>query len=182
MDEIVKQLILLKPMIMVSAIGTILLMVVLLLSCRVFKWNKKNLGIIGFFYEATVLDSVTLAICLLKFFLIISLFFNKGRSEPVHILFFGMLVIAYNLCRRKWKEFFVSIFNGAVIMCVLYVSNFLLSYLREILFDVKIAIALVFLGIFLFLYTLYDIASCVLNIVDSRQKTTTPVKNKGERV
>lgn len=179
MDEFIKQLLLLKPLIVISAVGTVILAIVLLLCCLKFKWNSGGIRIMGFFYDATMLDSVTLAICLLKFFLVISLFFNKGRIAPVHIIFFGVLVVAYNLCRRKIKEVFVSIFNGVVIMGVLYVSNFLLSYLREILFDVKIAIALVFLSVFLLLYTLYDIASCVLNIVSDR-RVATPESIKGE--
>lgn len=179
MDELIKQLILLKPMIVISAVGTVAIALVLLICCRKFKWTGSGIRIIGFFYDASMLDSVTLAICLLKFFLVISLFFSKGRIALIHILFFGVLVVAYNICRHKIKEVFVSIFNGAVIMGVLYVSNFLLSYLREILFDVKIAIALVFLAVFLLLYTLYDIASCVLNIV-SDKRVIRPENNKGE--
>ena len=179
MDEFIKQLILLKPMIVISAVGTVILALVLLICCRKFKWNGGGIRIMGFFYDASMLDSVTLSICLLKFFLVISLFFSKGRIAPVHIIFFGVLVIAYNICRRKIKEVFVSLFNGFVIMGVLYVSNFLLSYLREILFDAKIAVALVFLSVFLLLYTLYDIASCVLNIV-SDKRVSTPESIKGE--
>lgn len=179
MDELIKQLILLKPMIIISAIGTLVVLAVLLILGRRFKWTGGGTRIIGFFYDATMLDSVTLAICMLKFFLVISLFFTKGRIASVHIIFFGVLVIAYNLCRRKIKEMFVSLFNGFVIMGVLYVSNFLLSYLREILFDVKIAIALVFLAIFLLLYTLYDIASCILSIV-SDKRPILPDDSKGE--
>lgn len=179
MDELIKQLILLKSTVIIAAVGTVIIALALWLCCRKFKWTGKTTRIIGFFYDATMLDSVTLAICMLKFFLVISLFFNKGRIELIHILFFGVLVLAYNICRRKIKEVFVSLFNGVVIMGVLYVANFLLSYLREILFDKKIAVALVFLSIFLLLYTLYDIASCVLSIV-SDKRPIEPKDAKGE--
>lgn len=179
MDELIKQLVLLRSTMVIAAVGTVIIAFTLWLCCRKFKWTGKTTRIIGFFYDATMLDSVTLAICMLKFFLVISLFFNKGRIELIHILFFGMLVLAYNICRRKLKEVFVSLFNGCVIMGVLYVANFLLAYLREILFDAKIAVALVFLAIFLLLYTLYDIASCVLSIV-SDKRVAEPDNVKGE--
>ena len=179
MDELIKQLVLLKSTIIISGVGTAVLLILLLISIRKFSWSGKNIRIFGFFYDATMLDSVTLAICMLKFFLIISLFFNKGRIGMIHILFFGALVLVYNLCRRKIKEMFVSIFNGLVIMGVLYVANFLMAYLREILFDKKIAVALVFLSIFLLLYTLYDIVSCIHNIV-SDKRVLEPKKVEGE--
>ena len=169
METIVEQLILLKPFVVISAIGTLAITVFFLVFCRRFSWNEKNIRAIGFFYDASIADTVTLAICILKLFLVISILSTKGRIELIHICFFGVLVLVYNICRHNLKDMCVSLFNGLVIMGVLYVSNFLLSYLREVLFDIKIVVALFFLAIFLILYSLYDIAGCILAIVNSRR-------------
>ena len=180
MDALIDQLILLKTLVIISAVGTFLLTIFLLLSCKRFRWKDKNIRLIGFFYEASMSDTITLAVCLLKFFLVLSLLFTKGRIELIHIYFFGALVLAYNICRHNLRDMGVSIFNGVVIMAVLYVANFLWVYLNEILFDIKIAVALVFLAIFLLLYAAYDIACCVLTIVNSRKtlQTKNGVKSK----
>lgn len=169
-ETVIDQVILLKPLMITAGIGTIVILILLLVSSRQFSWNAWNVRIIGFFYESRMTDSVLLSICLVRFFLVLSIIFSKGKIYPVHIYFYGMLIITYNLIRHRLKEMFVSIFNGVLIMGILYVSGFLMSYLTNVLFDVKIVIALVFLEIFLVLYALYDMAGCVLNIVTSRKE------------
>lgn len=167
-ETLIDQIILLKPFLITTAIGTIVLLTILLISSRKFSWNSWNVRIIGFFYESKMTDSVLLSICLVRFFLVLSILLTKGTIHPVHILFYGMLILMYNIIRHRIKEMFASIFNGVLIMGILYVSGFLISYLTNVLFDIKIVIALVFLEIFLMIYALYDLASCVFNIVSSR--------------
>lgn len=170
LDAVVEQMILMKSLIIISAVSTVVLTVACIIFCRYFHWEHHNIRLMGFFYDLSMADTFVLAVCMLKLFFIISLLFNKGRIETVHICFFGALVLVYNLFRRKWKDMLVSIFNGTVIMGVLFVSNLLLSYLKEVLFDVKIAIALVFLALFLILYAIYDVGQCILSIIESREK------------
>lgn len=169
-EAIVEQMILLKSMIIVAAVSTIILTILCLVYCRRFSWESSNMKLIGFLYDMNMSDTFVLAVCMLKLFLVVSLLFNKGRIEIVHIAFFGVLVLIYNLSRRKIKDAAVSLFNGTVIMAVLFVSNLLLSYLREVLFDIKIAAALAFLAVFLVLYAVYDVGYCILSIVDSRER------------
>lgn len=168
--DIINQIILLKTMIIVTAVGTLLLLGVLTVMCSKFSWQKYNLRVIGFFYDAKLYDSVLLAVCLLKFYLVISILITKGTIYPVHIFFYGGLVLIYCILRHKIKETLVSLFNAVLIMGILYVAGFLISYLENVLFDVKIVIALAFLAIFLILYALYDMASCIFNIVSSRDE------------
>lgn len=169
LENIVEQIMLLKSMIVIAAVGTIALTVFCLIYCRKFSWTSSNLKLLGFFYGMDMADTFVLAVCMLKLFLVISLLFSKGRIELIHIYFFGVLVIVCNFFNRKLKGVFVNLFNGAIIMGVLFVSNLLLSYLREILFDVKIAIALIFLAVFLILYAAYDVGYCVLSIIERRE-------------
>jgi len=166
--QVITQIVLLKNMIIVTGVGTVLLLITLLFLCRRFSWEKRNLRLIGFFYEARMYDSVLLAICLVRFYLVISILITKGTIYPVHIFFYGALVLLYNIIRHNLKEMFVSVFNGVLIMGILYVAGFLISYLENVLFDVRILIALIFLAIFLVLYALYDMAGCILNIIESR--------------
>jgi len=169
-DTIIDQIILLKPLMITTAVGTVLILATLLISSRKFSWNAWNVRIIGFFYDAKMTDSVLLSICLVRFFLVISILISGGDIYPIHIYFYGLLIITYNIIRHRLKEMAVSVFNGILIMGILYVSGFLMSYLQNVLFDIKIVIALVFLGIFLLLYALYDMAGCMLNIVNSRSE------------
>lgn len=179
-DAVIEQLILLKPMLITTCIGTVIILTILLFFSRRFSWNAWNVRIIGFFYEAKMSDSVLLSICLVRFYLVISILITMGRIYPIHIYFYGMLIITYNLIRHRFKEMLVSIFNGILIMGILYVSGFLMSYLKNVLFDIKIVIALVFLGIFLVLYALYDMAGCILNIVNSRGEVKVSIDEEEE--
>lgn len=169
LENILKQIMLMRSFIVIAAVGTLLLTVLCLVYCRKFSWNSSNLKLMGFFYDMGMADTFVLAVCVLKLFLVISLLFSKGRIENIHIYFFGILVLVYNLFNRRLKDVIVSIFNGAIIMGVLFVANLLLSYLREILFDIRIAAALVFLAVFLILYAAYDVGYCILSIVEHRE-------------
>lgn len=169
-EIIIDQIILLKPLMITTGIGTAILLTMLLILSRKFSWNAWNVRIIGFFFDAKMSDSILLSICLVRFYLVISILVTKGKIDIVHILFYGGLILVYNIIRHRFKEMIVSIFNGVLIMGILYVSGFLISYLENVLFDIKIVIALIFLGIFLVLYALYDMAGCVLNIVNSREE------------
>lgn len=169
-ETIIDQIILLKPMLITTGIGTVIILTILLFSSRRFSWNHWNVRVIGFFYESKMSDSVLLSICIVRFFLVISILLSKGRFSIIHIYFYGMLILLYNIIRHNVKEMFVSVFNAVLLMGILYVSGFLISYLENVLFDIKIVVALVFLGVFLVLYALYDLAGCVLNIVNSREE------------
>lgn len=181
LENILEQIMMMKSLIVIAAVGTIILTILCLVYCRKFAWESSNLKLIGFFYDMDMSDTFVLAVCMLKLFLVISLLFTKGRIETVHIYFFGVLVIVYNIFNRKLKDVVVSLFNGAIIMGVLFVSNLLLSYLREILFDYKIAIALVFLAIFLIMYATYDVGYCILSIVEHREYKDRMKREKEEK-
>lgn len=178
LENILEQIMLLKSLIVIAAVGTIALTIFCLVYCRKFSWRSSNLKLIGFFYGMDMSDIFVLAACMLKLFLVISLLFSKGRIENIHILFFGVLVILCSFFNKGLKNVLVSLFNGAIIMGVLFVSNLLLSYLREILFDIKIAISLVFLAVFLILYAAYDVGCCVLSIVERRENREQNNKSK----
>lgn len=175
LDSVIGQIILLKPTIITTAIGTVLIISLLLFGSRQFSWNARNVGLIGFFYEISAKECIMLALCMLKLFLVISMLFTKTRIAVVHIVFFAVLVLLYNILRHQIKEMLISIFNGAIIVGVLYVTMFLISYLRNVLFDVRIFIGLILLCIFLVLYAMYDVAWSLLNIVSGRPMTYTPM-------
>ncbi len=175
LEAVIGQIILLKPTIITAAIGTVLVIIVILSFSREFSWNARNVGLIGFFYEISNKECILLATCLLKLFLVISMLFVKTKIAVVHIVFFGVLVLIYNILRHNIKEMLISVFNGAIIMGVLYVAMFLISYLRNILFDIRILIGLILLSIFLILYAMYDVAWSILNIVSGRPMVYTPM-------
>lgn len=170
LEDIVKQLMLLKPTIITSAVGMVTFMVVMLIICNKFSFTGKNLKILGFFFDMKVSDSISLAVSILKFFLIVSMFFAGGKIQTVHIVCFAMLVVVFNICQLKIKSVLVSFFNSTVIIGVLMLIKFLVAYMHDVLFDVRILIAVVLLGIFLTLYTIYDIGLCVSIIIDRRSK------------
>ena len=168
LEEIVKQLIYLKPMIFTSAVGMILFMVSFLIVCNKFSFQEKNLKFIGFFYEMKVTDSIALAVSMLKLFLIFSLIFTKGRIQTIHIVVFVLLVVIFNVCEHRIKECLVSFFNSTVIVGVLLLIKFLSSYMADVLFDARILIAIVLMIAFLLMYALYDVAYCAATIVSKR--------------
>lgn len=170
MEEVIKQLILLKPLVAVAAVGTIIFTIAFIIILKTFSFQERTLKLMGFFYDMKVADSMAIAVTLLKFYLVISLAFMKGRVELIHIVMYGILIIFFNLYIRRIKDVLVSVFNGAVVIGVLQITKFLVSYLTKVLFDKRILVALVLIGIFLALYSIYDIFCCIASIIDKRSK------------
>ena len=169
LEAVVEQIIALKLVIVCSAVTTLVLTVIGLVFCKVFSWRGKNIKLLGFLYGLSVADTIALAICIMKLFVVVSILLSGGRIQPVQIATYAVLVLAYQSCLRDFKEFVSGLINTTIIIGVLVVANMLSSYLREILFDYTIAIALVLLGLFLVLFALYDIACCVLCMVERRE-------------
>lgn len=155
-------------MLFVSAVGMIVFMVTMLIICNKFSFQEKNLKLVGFFFDMKILDSIALAVSILKFFLLFSLLFTKGRIETVHIVVFVALVVIFNICEHKFKDALVSFFNSAVIVGVLLLIKFLTSYLTDVLFDARILIAIILIAVFLLLYGVYDITLSIATIVNKR--------------
>lgn len=181
MEEVVKQLIYLKPMVATAAVGTIILTIALVSILKNFSFQDKYLKLMGFFYDMKTADCIALSVTLLKFYLVLSLAFIKGNVQSVHIFCYGMLIIIFNLCIRKLKDGVVSIFNGLVIMGVLQITKLLVAYLTNVLFDFKILFALILIGVFLLLYSIYDISCCASSIIDKRSRLEKKLETEVEK-
>lgn len=165
-EEVIKQIMLLRNFIITAAVGTLLLMSAFFVCSRRFSFRRQNLKLMGFLFEMRMRDTFMLSASLLKVFFVLSLLFSGGKIERIHILFFGILAIGCNFGGKKGKDMLVGLFNGIVMTGVLFVAGLLSSYLRDVLLDFKIAAALAALAVFLMLYTLYDMGCCVLAIVE----------------
>lgn len=168
-EDIVRQIMQLKTFIITAAAGNILLTAAMFFACRRFTFRRKNLKLVGFLFDMGMRDTFMLATALLKVFFVLSLFIAGGKTERIHVLFFGVLAVVCSFWGKRVKDVAVSLFNGTVMTGVLFLASLLASYLRDVLFDFRIAAALVVLAVFLMLYALYDLGCSVLSVVEMRR-------------
>lgn len=169
LDSILEAVMQLRTFILVSGIGIVVVGLFFLLRCRTFDWNKRNLKEIGFFYNLSVWDTVGVACCFVKVFLIISILITMGKVDVIHMIIFGILEIFYIVHRRSIQGVLLDVVLCTVSVIVMNIMNMLHHYLKDIVFDVRIASVIVLLGILLCLYSIYDLLHCVKVIVDSRK-------------
>ena len=169
LDSILEALMQLKTFILVSAIGIVIVGIFLLIYCRKFSFTGKNLKTMGFFYNLSVWDTVGLACCYMKTFLIFSILLTSGRVDFIHIIIFCVLDICYIVHRRSFKGVLLDVVLSVVSIVVLNIMNMLYHYLNEILYDVKIVVVVWLLGILLCLYSIYDLMHCVKTVVEKRE-------------
>lgn len=167
---VIDQIILFRITIIVTIIGVLIILALFLTVTARFNWLSRNIRIIGFCYAMRRKEAMMISVCMLKYFLAISLFFYQGHIYPIHMVAYGALTVVYILMRRTVKDMLVSLFNGAVIMASLYLANFLISYLVNIYHDNMIMAILVCLIVFIVLYTIYDMIWCIMHIVTQRDK------------
>lgn len=169
LDSILEAVMQLRTFILVSGIGIVVVGLFFLLRCRTFDWNKRNLKEIGFFYNLSVWDTVGVACCFVKVFLIISILITMGKVDVIHMIIFGILEIFYIVHRRSIQGVLLDVVLCTVSVIVMNIMNMLHHYLKDIVFDVRIASVIILLGILLCLYSIYDLLHCVKVIVDSRK-------------
>ncbi len=155
----------LRYFILVSAVGTLLLGIVLNICCRQFNWNRWTRKLFGFFYQQKGWDTAGLAIAVLKVFLFLSILIERGQAGYGHMVVFVVLQIGYVIHRRTTKELPYHIIMLMVALGILFVLHILSSYLRDIIFDWRIFVVVMLLGILLLLYALVDVAMCYRQIV-----------------
>lgn len=160
----------LRIFLLVSAVGTLLLGAVLLFACRRFSWEGRNRKLIGFFYEMSLWDTVGMACCILKCFLLLSLVLTGGNVAMIHIVMYVVLHLCYILHRRSMRGVAADLGMGVIATAVLLVMSMLYGYLHEILFDGRIACVVVLLGVLLFLYGVCDVFRCCSYVMLSRGK------------
>ena len=169
LDSVLDAFMQLRTFILVSGIGIVLVGVFFLLRCSKFDWNKRNLKEIGFFYNLSVWDTVGVACCFVKVFLIVSILISFGKVDVIHMIIFGILEICYIVHRRSLKGVMLDFVLCTVTIIVMNIMNMLHHYLNDIVFDIRIASVIVLLGILLCLYSIYDLLHCVKLIVESRK-------------
>ena len=169
LDSVLEAIMQLRMFILVSGIGILLIGIYLLIRCRKFDWNKKNLKLIGFFYNLSVWDTVGISCCFMKIFLIISIMITTGKTDIIHMIIFGILEICYIIHRRSTKGIMLDLILSLVSIIVLNIMNMLHHYLNEIVYDFKVASVVWLLGILLTLYGIYDLMHCVKTILETRK-------------
>ncbi len=169
LDSVLEAIMQLRTFILVSGIGIVLIGVYLLFRCRKFDWNGNNLKLIGFFYNLSVWDTVGIACCFMKVFLIISILITTGKVEMIHMIIFGVLEICYIIHRRNPKGILLDLVLSIVSIIVMSIMNMLHHYLNEIVYDMKVAIVVWLLGILLCLYGIYDLMHCAKTVLETRK-------------
>ncbi len=169
LDSILEAVMQLKMFILVSGIGIVLIGIYLLICCSKFDWNRKNIKLIGFFYNLSVWDTVGLSCCFMKIFLIVSILITTGKVEMIHMIIFGVLELCYIIHRKSTKGLMLDLVLCVVSVIVMSIMNMLHHYLNEIVFDVRIAIVVWLLGILLCLYGIYDLMHCAKTVLETRK-------------
>lgn len=169
LDSILEAVMQLKTFILVSGIGIVFVGVFLLISCSKFDWNKRNVKLIGFFYNLSVWDTVGISCCLMKIFLIFSILITTGKVDMIHMIIFGVLELCYLIHRKSTKGLMLDLVLCIVSVIVMNIMNMLHHYLNEIVFDMKVAIVVWLLGILLCMYSIYDLMHCAKTVLETRK-------------
>lgn len=175
LDSVLEAIMQLRTFILVSGIGIVLIGAYLLIRCRKFDWNGRNLKLMGFFYNLSVWNTVGLSCCFMKIFLIISILITTGKVDMIHMIIFGILEICYIIHRRSIKGVMLDIVLSIVSIIVMNIMNMLHHYLNEIVYDIRIAVVVWLLGVLLCLYGIYDLMHCAKTVLETRKENEVKV-------
>lgn len=167
--EVIDQIQLLKSTIFLTIAMTAVFFVVCMIMTRNFEWNKKKRRLMGLFYNIKNRDSLLIAICMMKFNLVLGILIDGGNIFLVHLVFYAELTVIYIINRRHIKETLLGLFNGIVTVLMLFASDFLNSYLVNVVFNRRIAFVNTLIIIFLLVYSVYDLLWCVVGIVTTNR-------------
>lgn len=165
LNSIIAGIVELRLFILVSAVLTLLLGMVLWIGCSRFSWAGRKRKLFGLFYGMKVRDDLLLVSALLKMSLFLAIVCDGGRFSVAHIYLLILLQLFSVGCRFTIRRFLIRIVETLVYSGVLLVMGILNDYLQKILFDERIFVVVILLGVLLVLYAALDIAHCCNDIV-----------------
>lgn len=160
LDSIISAISSVRAFIIAAAVVTVGLGAALFLLCSRFSWEGKNRKLMAFFFQMGYWDCFGLACSILKCCLMIAVIFSRGAVTYVHILLYLFLHIMYMIHQGWRKGLAINVVMGIVSSGVLFVMQMLDQYLDEVVYDRRIVVVIVLMGILLFVHTLTDFFHC----------------------
>lgn len=144
-----------KWLIVFTLVAGLLLGLLSTLLCKKMCWNQKNIKFLGLFINLNNRDILWLCVAVLRCFFVVSTVVFCVEIETVHICFFVLLCIMYNILHPCLVGFLFDLLNSAIIFAALLVGNILIGFLHEVRFDWHIMTVYVLLGVFIVTYSAY---------------------------
>ena len=146
----------LRIFLIVCAVVSIAMGGFLLIFCRKFSFDGKNLKTIGFFYRMGICDTLALAVGIAKVCLFISFFITVGKVSVSHIGAYVILHVVYIIHRRDVKGLMGDVFSGIATCGVISIMGMLYNYLHDVIFDWRIQVIIILMMIIICGYALCD--------------------------
>lgn len=154
-----------KWFILTTIVGGILLSFLGYLFCKKTEWYQIRFKFLGLFINLKTLDVAWLCTVLSRCFFVISVVVFCTKMETVHIYFYILLCLSYNLLNFRVMSILFDLINSAIIFAALLAGNILVGYLQEVIFDWRTLTVYILLAFFIILYSIYfllrDISSLV---------------------
>jgi hypothetical protein len=165
LDQVINTIIELRMFIVVSAVATIVMGVALLIICRTFSFDGKNIKIVCFFYRMKMRDTLVLATGLAKICLCISFFFSGGKVTNGHIAIYVILHLIYMIHGASVNKLPGDIFNGIATCTVMVIMGMLYNYLRDVMYDQRIQAVVMLMMIVVSGYAICDLLNSCASII-----------------
>ena len=155
----------LRMFLIVCAVVSIAMGGFLLIFCRKFSFDGKNLKTIGFFYRMKTWDTIALAVGIAKVCLFISFFITVGKVSNAHIGTYIFLHVIYVIHRRDIKGLVGDVFSGVATCGVMAIMGMLYNYLHDVIFDWRIQVVIILMMIIICGYALCDMFRTCARII-----------------
>lgn len=181
-ERVVDLVINLRMFIVVTAVITLVIGSALLICCRKFSFEGKNLKAFSFFYQMNLWNTCAVAVGIAKVSLFISFFITGGKVHTIHILTYVLLHLLYIVHKFEIKSLPSDIFTGIATCGVMSIMGVLYNYLRDVIFDWRIQVIIILMTIIVCGYALCDLyrsCGCVIRI--SRIEENADERDKEEK-
>lgn len=165
LDQVINIVAELRIFLIVCAVVSIAMGGFLLIFCRKFSFDGKNLKTIGFFYRMKTWDTLALAVGIAKVCLFISFFITVGKVSSAHIGAYIFLHVTYIIHRRDIKGLFGDVFSGVATCGVMSIMGMLYNYLHDVMFDWRIQVVIFLMMIIICGYALCDMFRTCARII-----------------
>ena len=165
LDKIVDSVGDLKMFIIVTAVATVFMGVFLLVYCRKFSFEGRNIKAVSFFYSMKMWDTIALAVSIAKVCLFISLIITGGNVENIHIAVYILLHVIYMVHKKNLKQLPADIFTGGATCGVMSIMGMLYNYLIDVVFDWRIKAVIILMMILICGYALCDVFRCCGRVI-----------------
>ncbi len=156
--------------IIIFLISIIVLTVILNFNFKKFILKPSKVKLYGLFIGLNNVSTIALSVAIIRYMFIIWCLFSLDNISLIHLCYLLFLSIIFNFINKSFIELIFDLINSIIQYWSLVCGSLLVSYIREVRFELYVVFITTLLVIFIAIYSTYFFFKNINSILINNKK------------